>query len=123
MSENKIAWCETNEVGRILRANRKFCRMFGFAENEAEWHYFSDLYRHRAEWNAFRASSGVCFLARLRNRRGRSFKCSVVKSGVASGGRHVYRCEITKLEALSSSSEGEGSVLEFPENEIRFAAL
>lgn len=123
MSEIKIAWCETNEVGRILRANRRFCRMFGFAENEAEWHYFSDLYRHRAEWNAFKASSGVCFLARLRNRRGRSFKCSVVKSGIRSEGRNVYRCEITKLESLSANSEGSGDVLEFPKGEARRAAL
>lgn len=123
MSEIKIAWCETNEVGRILRANRRFCRMFGFAENEAEWHYFSDLYRHRAEWNAFKASSGVCFLARLRNRRGRSFKCSVVKSGIRSEGRNVYRCEITKLESLSANSEGSSDVLEFPKGEARRAAL
>lgn len=123
MSETKIAWCETNEVGRILRANRRFCKMFGFAENEAEWHYFSDLYRHRAEWNAFKASSGVCFLARLRNRRGRSFKCSVVKSGIRSEGRNVYKCEITKLESLSANSEGSGDVLEFPKGEARRAAL
>ena len=45
MNTNQETACfEVNEHGRILSGNRRFCRMFGFDENELRWHYLNDLY-------------------------------------------------------------------------------
>ena len=44
--KDKVARCEINETGRILNANKKFCKMFGFALDEPMWHYICDLYRY-----------------------------------------------------------------------------
>ena len=47
--KDKIARCEINESGRILNANRKFCKMFGFEADEPMWHYICDLYRYQKD--------------------------------------------------------------------------
>ncbi len=78
------ATCVVNSHGRLLSANSRFCRMFGFESDEPEWHYLADLYRHEEEWNQFRTSTAHPeqerhFLARMRNRKGRSFKCKITR--------------------------------------------
>lgn len=76
----ELACFEVNIHGRLISGNKRFCRMFGFEESEVQWHYITDLYRHAKEWDEFRsAPEGSCFEARLRNRKGRSFDCTIVR--------------------------------------------
>ena len=81
-AENMIdqAYFEVNEHGRLLSGNRRFCRMFGFEESEIPWHYVTDLCRFIGDWNAYRNNaSSVSFSIRMKNRRGRSFMCNLVR--------------------------------------------
>lgn len=98
----EAACFEVNEHGRLLSGNKKFCRMFGFAnEDEVMWHYITDLYRHAKEWDEFRNCNSTAqhhFVARMRNRKGRSFKCSIVREIVQDAeGRMIYRNIIKRL--------------------------
>lgn len=101
------AACVVNSHGRLLGANVRFCRLFGFGEGEAEWHYFCDLYRHEAEWKAFQGQSVAPgeerhYVARLRNRKGRSFKCCIARvASLDEQGRLVYVNTILKLAQAS----------------------
>lgn len=75
-----LATFEVNAQGRLISGNKRFCRMFGFAESEVKWHYVTDLYRHVKDWEAFRnTAEGDRFEARLKNRKGRSFDCMIVR--------------------------------------------
>lgn len=75
-----LATFEVNAQGRLLSGNKRFCRMFGFEESEVQWHYVTDLYRHVKDWEEFRnAAEGDRFEARLKNRKGRSFDCMIVR--------------------------------------------
>ncbi len=75
-----LACFEVNVHGRLLGANKRFCRMFGFEESEVKWHYVTDLYRHTKDWDEFRcATEGNSFEARLKNRKGRSFDCQIIR--------------------------------------------
>lgn len=75
-----LACFEVNAHGRLISANKRFCRMFGFEESEVKWHYVTDLYRHVKDWEDFRnASEGESFEARLKNRKGRSFDCLIIR--------------------------------------------
>lgn len=101
--KDKVARCEINETGRILNANKKFCKMFGFALDEPMWHYICDLYRYPKDWETFRLmtqeeSDNQTFLVRMKNRRGRSFKCSILRTTrVDENGSLIYSHEITRL--------------------------
>lgn len=87
-----LACFEVNEHGRLLSANKRFCRMFGFEEAEIPWHYITDLYRYMKDWNEFRNSTENSFIIRMKNRKGRSFKCSVVREVLQnSQGDVVFR--------------------------------
>jgi PAS domain S-box-containing protein len=105
LDQNEEAACVVNAHGRMLAANPRFCRMFGFEYDEAQWHYFPDLYRHDAEWKLFHEAIGSPneerhFLARLRNRKGRSFKCKVTRlAQLDTENRLVYVNSITKIES------------------------
>lgn len=106
MTNSDSIWCEINPTGRLLEANNRFCRMFGFTSDEIPWHYVKDLYRYTEEWDSFKKhapdeNAKLCFLARLRNRAGRSFKCSVERSSVLRDGKWFYRLVISKLESNS----------------------
>ena len=71
---------EVNEHGRLLSGNRRFCRMFGFEESEIPWHYVTDLCRFVDDWHAYRENiNQVSFSIRMKNRKGRSFKCNLVR--------------------------------------------
>jgi PAS domain S-box-containing protein len=101
--KDKVARCEINETGRILNANKKFCKMFGFALDEPMWHYICDLYRYSKDWETFRLmtqeeSDNQTFLVRMKNRRGRSFKCSILRTTrIDENGSLIYSNEITRL--------------------------
>ena len=76
----EMACFEVNVHGRLISGNRRFCRMFGFEESEVPWHYVTDLYRHLKDWENLRtAPEGCRFEARLKNRRGRSFDCLIIR--------------------------------------------
>lgn len=98
------ATCVINAHGRLLDVNNRFCRMFGFEQGEAEWHYMSDLYRHSSEWKVFSESALDAneqrhFVARLRNRKGRSFKCRITRMAqVSSEGNLIFENRIAKIE-------------------------
>jgi len=93
-----------------LSGNRRFCRLFGFTEQELIWHYIRDLYRYDADWNAYCAcgpeeEKKFHFVTRLKNRKGRSFKCSISREMFRDAeGRVVYRNSIQKLEEYSTGS-------------------
>lgn len=96
-----MACFEVNESGRILSSNRRFCRMFGFEESEIVWHYITDFYRYHEEWDALRNCSDLTqhhFVARMRNRKGRSFKCSITREVLQDAeGRVSFKCFVSKL--------------------------
>jgi len=115
ITENKemkledLACFEVNGHGRLLNANRRFCRMFGFKETDIPWHYIRDLYRHKEDWIAYQnccASEGarIHFVTRMKNRRGRSFKCSLSRVILKKdNGQSVYRNVVRKLESIPTS--------------------
>jgi len=100
-NNNEVAYFEVNEHGRILAGNRKFCRMFGYDESEIVWHYITDFYRHMKDWNDFRNCGNLTqhhFVARMRNRKGRSFKCSITRDVLQdSEGRVIFRNSINRV--------------------------
>ena len=98
----ETACFEVNEHGRLISGNKRFCRMFGFkSEDEVMWHYVTDLYRHEKEWEEFRNCTSTAqhhFVSRMRNRKGRSFKCSIVREIVQDAeGRMIFRNTIRRL--------------------------
>ena len=113
-AENKIdvASFEVNQHGRILSGNRKFCRMFGYSESEIVWHYITDFYRYLKEWETFRDCADQTqhhFVARMRNRKGRSFKCTITREILQDAeGKITFRSYVCKL--------GEESAAQIPES-------
>ena len=102
-AENKIdvASFEVNQHGRILSGNRKFCRMFGYSESEIVWHYITDFYRYLKEWETFRDCADQTqhhFVARMRNRKGRSFKCTITREILQDAeGKITFRSSLCPL--------------------------
>ena len=82
INEAENAVCIANNSGRILTANKRFCKMFGFDQSEVKWHYLGDLYRRRDELTSvlknFPEHNDV-LETRMRNRRGRSFNCILTR--------------------------------------------
>ena len=101
-----IACFEVNEHGRLLSGNRRFCRMFGFEPSELPWHYVTDLYRHVDDWEKFRRDTeNASFTTRMKNRRGRSFDCCIVREIFQNAdGEVIFRNTIHKI------GEGKGYV-------------
>jgi len=76
--EVEDAVCISNESGRIITANKRFCKLFGFEQNEVRWHYLHDLYRHRDELNRILKDipeQSNVLQTKMRSRSGRSFPC------------------------------------------------
>lgn len=96
----EVACFDVNEHGRILFGNKRFCRMFGFAEDEVTWHYMTDLYRHPEDWASYKANvngAEAKFTVKLRNRKGRSFECHISRVPEMDGeGRLVYHNTVYK---------------------------
>jgi PAS domain S-box-containing protein len=92
-----IACCLSNACGKILAANHRFCRLFGFTEGEAVWHYLPDLYRHHTEWTAMATTPREeRRQVRLRHRSGRSFNATVCRKPLEFSGKSVYSTLIEK---------------------------
>ncbi|MDR2731729.1 MAG: PAS domain-containing protein [Fibromonadaceae bacterium] len=78
INEAEDAVCIANCSGRILTANKRFCKMFGFELDEVKWHYLCDLYRRKSELDRILKKlpeKEEVFKTRMRNRAGRSFPC------------------------------------------------
>jgi len=81
INEAEDAVCIANKSGRILTANKRFCKMFGFEQSEIKGHYLCDLYRHKEELNRILKNISVrenVLQTRMRNRAGRSFPCTLI---------------------------------------------
>jgi PAS domain S-box-containing protein len=81
------AVCISNNSGRILTANKPFCKLFGFEENEVKWHYLSDLYRHKEELSCILENTpeqADILQTRMRSRSGRSFPCLLTRRATKS---------------------------------------
>lgn len=101
----EMACFEVSEHGRLISANKRFCRLFGFEESEIPWHYVTDLYRHVQDWEKFKnAIDQNSFVIRMKNRKGRSFNCDVVREIIQkSNGEVVYRNVVCRQGESSSS--------------------
>jgi PAS domain S-box-containing protein len=99
MNTIDIACFEVNEHGRLLSGNRRFCRMFGFEQSELQWHYVTDLYRYVSDWEKFRRDTqSASFTTRMKNRRGRSFECCIVREIYQNQeGEVIFRNTIHKV--------------------------
>ena len=107
MNTNQETACfEVNEHGRILSGNRRFCRMFGFDESEIRWHYLNDLYRYQKDFVVFLSGTDAnrCnFIAKMRTRKGRSFKCSITRETFQDAyGKVHFRSTVRKMVAGES---------------------
>lgn len=109
----EMACFEVNEHGRLLSGNKRFCRLFGFSDAEVQWHYITDLCRHAKDWEGFKkAADQAVFEVRMKNRKGRSFCCKVVRQTVLMPtGEIVYRNMLCrKGEALSAMATATSSL-------------
>jgi PAS domain S-box-containing protein len=82
VNEVESAACVANNSGRILSANKRFCKMFGFEQNEIKWHYLIDLYRRKDELTKILSNISEyndTLQTKMRNRRGRSFNCILTR--------------------------------------------
>lgn len=107
MKIKEVASCEINDHGRILSANRPFCRLFGFSEAMVEWHYLQDVFRFDADWNSFvqsPAAKTAHFIVRLKNRKGRSFIASISREAEWESGKAVYRNSFRKISDVSDAN-------------------
>lgn len=108
MNQEQEALCVTNSHGRLLEANRRFCRMFGLEPEEVPWHYALDLHRNECDWLTFQQameSQGRvdAYPLRLRHRKGRSFQCLVQSQRMMTkNGQVRYQTRIKKLVASES---------------------
>jgi len=87
INEVDDAVCIANSVGRIITANTRFCKMFGFEPNEIKWHYLCDLYRYEDELNRILGNPPEeedVLQTKMRNRSGRSFPCVLIRRATKS---------------------------------------
>jgi PAS domain S-box-containing protein len=78
INEAEDAVCIANNSGRILTANKRFCKMFGFEQGEVKGHYLRDLYRHKEVLSRILQNipeQDDVLQTRMRTRTGRSFPC------------------------------------------------
>jgi PAS domain S-box-containing protein len=85
--ETEDAVCISNNSGRIITANRRFCKLFGFDQGEIKWHYLCDFYRHKEELNSILQNipeKEDTLQTRMRNRSGRTFSCLLTRKATKS---------------------------------------
>ena len=65
------------------------------------WHYITDCYRYRGDWETFSSCENLSqtkFVFRMRNRKGRSFKCSLSREVVQdANGKITFRNTVSRL--------------------------
>ncbi|MDR2593173.1 MAG: PAS domain-containing protein [Fibromonadaceae bacterium] len=87
INEAEDAVCIANNSGRILTANKRFCKMFGFDQSEVKGHYLCDLYRHKEVLSRILENipeQDDVLQTRMRTRAGRSFPCLLTYRGTKS---------------------------------------
>ena len=101
-----MACFEVSEHGRLVSANKRFCKLFGFEESEIPWHYITDLCRHVEDWESFRNSTDQhCFVIRMKNRKGRSFDCDVIRETIQKPtGEIIFRNMVCRKDKAAPSS-------------------
>lgn len=92
-----VATVTVNRSGRILSADKVFCRMFGFKPEECKWHYICDCVGGVDRWNTIRDNL-VPVDTKGYGRRNRSFHCTVTPIMELVDGKHAYRCSIAKKQ-------------------------
>ncbi|OWV05380.1 PAS domain-containing protein [Fibrobacter sp. UWH3] len=97
------AYFEANRHGRLIKANKRFCRMFGFEEGEIEWHYVTDLCRNAKDWENYVNSQMLpSTVLRMKNRKGRSFCCKLFTRLRQDGdGELRYDVSVHRVSATS----------------------
>ena len=99
-ANQECAEFSVSEHGRIMSGNKRFCRMFGYSEDEILWHYITDFFRHRSDFESFcnfESSSSTSFVFRMKNRKGRSFKCSISRNvEQRSDGKYLFVCKVAR---------------------------
>jgi PAS domain S-box-containing protein len=97
IDEAENAVCIANTVGRIIAANKRFCKMFGFDQDEVKWHYLCDLYRNEDTLKDIPENEDILH-TKMRNRSGRSFPCILTRRATKSlKGTLLLRHSIQRL--------------------------
>jgi PAS domain S-box-containing protein len=111
MNENQEPVCISNYKGRILHANMRFCRMFGFSSEEVDWHFLLDLHRNVDDWFSLQnyvERFGVVqhFYCRMKNRQGRSFPSIVSRERIVlDTGEVVYFSVMQKVASIRAKED------------------
>jgi PAS domain S-box-containing protein len=83
--EAEDAVCISNNAGRILTANKHFCKLFGFEQSEVKWHYLCDLYRNKNDIDHLSVTEqGDVLQTKMRSRSGRYFPCILTRRATKS---------------------------------------
>lgn len=91
-----MAAVTVNRAGRIISADRKFCRMFSFAnDSNPVWHYIADFIGGQAVWEKVRDGNATVEV-RGRNRKGRTFGCRITPYPACIDGKPVYTCMVSR---------------------------
>ncbi|MDR2580653.1 MAG: PAS domain-containing protein [Fibromonadaceae bacterium] len=102
ISDAEEAVCISNDSGRIITANKRFCKMFGFEQSEIKWHYLRDLYRHKHELNRILENIPEhedILQTKMRKRSGRIFACLLTRKATKSlEGIPLLRHSIIRLK-------------------------
>lgn len=127
MKNNESAYCEINDHGRLLSANKRFCRLFGYKEEQVEWHYIRDVFRYEQDWITFiqkATAKASHFIVRLKNRKGRSFLASISREAFEQNGKTIYQNTFQKLSDALENDNVETFMVEEPLYEtVRTIAL
>lgn len=88
INEKEEAICISNKSGRILTANKHFCKLFGFEQHEIKWHYLCDFYRGKNKFSeTFEKTTEneeEVLQTKMRSRSGRSFYCILKRKIIES---------------------------------------
>ena len=117
MKNNESAYCEINDHGRLLTANKRFCRLFGYKEEQVDWHYLRDVFRYDQDWTSFiqnATTKASHFIVRLKNRKGRSFLASISREASELNGKTVYQNTFQKLSDITETGNEETFMVEEP---------
>jgi PAS domain S-box-containing protein len=104
LEKNSEAMCVSNYHGRILDANRRFCRLFSM-DDEFQWNFLLDLHRRKNDWEQLQEyvekyGAVSHYYTRMKNRKGRSFHCMVSRERILENGEIIYISRIQKVDAL-----------------------
>ena len=97
MTGEYVATVTVNRSGRILSADKMFCRMFGFKPSECKWHYICDCVGGVESWAHIRDNL-ITGDIRAHSRNRRAFRCSIAPVIEIIEGKQAYTCKFTKKQ-------------------------